>query len=373
MKLNLTFLVPLFLILFVAHCVDPDPEVKKNTVDGLGLEAKTTLNPKVTSNDKLDTSGSTLKPKRAEPVKKAEVSNDIQKEQNEVVDNSKGVPSKLLTDKETGNVQTGSKDKVLVDDAEKKGKIDKGSELKNVPKEDSLSLGRKGSFRGELCDSSFKCTIGDGENHGLIACLSVPGDESTEVSLLIQNKGKGLLDVDISAPDFVRLDKSKIQIQENDDQKVMVSIGDGKTGKFITLKTGEGSCSLDLMDFLTHNPMKKSNHTPQLTYTNLFRRTPFLGLISLAFVLVIVSVLVCVTYQRRRFLNNGTKYQKLDAELPVSGGPKIDFNQKDGWDDNWGDDWDDVEAPSTPSMPLTPSISSAGVSSRRVNKDAWKD
>ncbi|KAK1409031.1 hypothetical protein QVD17_41288 [Tagetes erecta] len=59
--------------------------------------------------------------------------------------------------------------------------------------------------------------------------------------------------------------------------------------------------------------------------------------------------------------------------LPVSGEPKIDFDQKDGWDDNWGDDWDDVEAPSTPSMPLTPSISSAGVSSRRVNKDAWKD
>ncbi|XP_071703492.1 uncharacterized protein [Rutidosis leptorrhynchoides] len=153
----------------------------------------------------------------------------------------------------------------------------------------------------------------------------------------------------------------------------MVSIGDGKTEKLITLKTNEGSCSLDFIDFLTHNPMKKSNRTPQLTYTNLFRRTPFLGLISLAFVLVLVSVLVCVTYQRRRFLNNGAKYQKLDAELPVSGGPKIDFNEKDGWDDNWGDDWDDVEAPSTPSMPLTPSISSAGVSSRRVNKDAWKD
>lgn len=155
----------------------------------------------------------------------------------------------------------------------------------------------------------------------------------------------------------------------------MVSIGEGKPNKFITLKTLSGSCNLDFMDFLTHNPMKKSNYISPLTYTNLFRRAPFLGVISLAFLLVIVSVVVCVTYQKRRFINNGTKYQKLDAELAVSGGPgtKIDFDQKDGWNDNWSDDWGDVEAPNTPSMPLTQSISSAGVSSRRVNKDAWKD
>ncbi|GKB76749.1 hypothetical protein Tco_0943644, partial [Tanacetum coccineum] len=141
----------------------------------------------------------------------------------------------------------------------------------------------------------------------------------TEVSLLIQNKGKGLLDVDISAPDFIRLDKTKVQIQENDDQKVMVSIGDGRREKDITLKTSEGIVGL--------------------TY---------------AF----------VNYRQ----NKGAKYQKLDAELPVSGGPKLDFDQKDGWNDNWSDDWgDDVEAPHTPSMPLTPSISSAGVSSRRGN------
>ncbi|XP_076957504.1 uncharacterized protein LOC143633004 [Bidens hawaiensis] len=220
---------------------------------------------------------------------------------------------------------------------------------------------RKGSFRGELCDSSFKCTIGNGGDHEMIACLSVPGDESTLVSLLIQNKGKGPLDVDISAPDFVRLDKAKVQIRENDDEKVMVSIGDGKTEKLITLKTHEGSCRLDFMDFLTHNPIKKSNNVSQLTYTNLFKRTPILGILSLALILVIVSVVVCVTYQKRRFVNSGTKYQKLDAEIPVSGGPKVDFDQKDGWDDTWSDDWGDVEAPSTPSMPLTPSISSAGV------------
>ncbi|KAI3787565.1 hypothetical protein L1987_42129 [Smallanthus sonchifolius] len=372
MKLNLTLLVALFLISVVVHCADPDPEVKKNTLDDLGSETRIKSEPKVSLNEKSTTSGSSLesKPVDPEPLKKDKVPNDVQ---NVNVDKTKSVPSKQLVDKEDGNVQKGLKDKDSVDKVEKKGKADEVSGSKDVPKEENLSSMRKGSFRGEQCDSSFKCTIGNDESRGMVACLSVPGDESTEVSLLIQNKGKGLLDVDITSPDFVHLDKTKVVIQENDDQKVMVSIGDGKTEKFITLKTREGSCNLDFMDFLTHNPMKKSNYMSQLTYTNLFRRTPFLGLLSLALILVIVSVVVCVTYQKRRFVNNGAKYQKLDAELPVSGGPKVDFDQKDGWDDSWSDDWDDVEAPNTPSMPLTPSISSAGVSSRRINKDAWKD
>ncbi|KAI7730915.1 hypothetical protein M8C21_013337 [Ambrosia artemisiifolia] len=359
MKLNSTVLIALFLISAVVQSASSDPEVnKKNAQDGLGTEARTKAEPKVGLNGKSSTtSGANLesKPVDLDPSKKEKVLNDVK-------------DGKKLGDKENG-----LKDKDLVDNVGKKMGTDEGSGAKEVRKEDKLPSVRKGSFRGEQCDSSFKCTIGNGESHGMIACLSVPGDESTQVSLIIQNKGKGLLDVNISAPDFVRLDKPKVTIQENDDEKVMVSIGEGKTEKLITLKTSGGSCSLDFMDFLTHNPMKKSNYMSQLTYTSLFRRTPFLGLLSLALILVIVSVVVCITYQKRRFVNNGSKYQKLDAELPVSGGPKIDFDQKDGWDDNWSDDWGDVEAPSTPSMPLTPSISSAGVSSRRVNKDAWKD
>nr|XP_043606640.1 uncharacterized protein LOC122578687 [Erigeron canadensis] len=360
MKLtNLTLLVALFLILVItAHSADPvDPQVKekKSTVD----ETSKTTNPETKLNEKP---GSNLETKKTDPLEKAKVSsNDIGK------GNVDKATSQELGGDESGKVKTGSNDKGLAD---KKSKAD---EEKNALKEESSSSARKGSFQGELCDSAFKCTIDDGKNHGMVACLSVPGDESTEVSLLIQNKGKGLLDVDIKAPDLVRLDKSKVQIQENENEKVTVSIGSGKTEKHITLKTSKGSCSLDFINFLTHNPTKKSNYMPQLTYTSLFRRTPFIGLVSLALLLVTVSVLVCVTYQRRRLVNNGIKYQKLDTELPVSARPNIDFDQKDGWDDTWSDDWGDVEAPSTPSMPLTPSISSAGVSSRRINKDAWKD
>ena len=44
--------------------------------------------------------------------------------------------------------------------------------------------------------------------------------DSPQLSLLIQNKGKGPLTVKISAPDFVHLEKSEVQLQEKEDKKV---------------------------------------------------------------------------------------------------------------------------------------------------------
>ena len=44
--------------------------------------------------------------------------------------------------------------------------------------------------------------------------------ESPDLSLLIQNQGNGPLSVTISAPDFVQLEKTKVQLQEKEDSKV---------------------------------------------------------------------------------------------------------------------------------------------------------
>lgn len=60
-------------------------------------------------------------------------------------------------------------------------------------------------------------------------------------------------------------------------------------------------------------------------------------------------------------------------ELPVVSDTKREADSNDGWDNSWDDDWDDEEAPKTPSMPVTPSLSSKGMSSRRINKEGWKD
>lgn len=157
--------------------------MKKNPNDGLGSETTTTTSnpkPKVSLNEKSSASGSNLESKQADPLEKPKVSNDIQ---NLTVDKAKikSVPSKPLGDKEAGNVQKDSKDKEVVDDVDKKTKAYKGEEeFKKVPKEDNLA-----SMRIGQCDSSFKCTIGnDDKNHGMVACLSVPGDGMYNVLLL---------------------------------------------------------------------------------------------------------------------------------------------------------------------------------------------
>lgn len=59
-------------------------------------------------------------------------------------------------------------------------------------------------------------------------------------------------------------------------------------------------------------------------------------------------------------------------ELPVSLGGKAVADNNDGWENSWDDNWDD-ETPHTPSLPVTPSLSSKGLASRRLNKDGWKD
>lgn len=70
-------------------------------------------------------------------------------------------------------------------------------------------------------------------------------------------------------------------------------------------------------------------------------------------------------------------------ELPVSNNALVTKTDEetgdDGWNNNWGDDWDDEngdgdeEQPNTPVLPLTPSVSSRGLASRRLSKEGWKD
>lgn len=49
--------------------------------------------------------------------------------------------------------------------------------------------------------------------------LLFPG---AQYSLLVQNKGKKPLTVTISAPDFVQLEKTQLQLQEKQDEKVFL-------------------------------------------------------------------------------------------------------------------------------------------------------
>lgn len=54
-------------------------------------------------------------------------------------------------------------------------------------------------------------------------CLVSYLPDSPDLSLLIQNKGNGPLNVTISAPIFVQLEKRNIQLQQKEDIKVHIT------------------------------------------------------------------------------------------------------------------------------------------------------
>ncbi|KAJ6705433.1 DENTIN SIALOPHOSPHOPROTEIN-LIKE ISOFORM X1 [Salix purpurea] len=276
---------------------------------------------------------------------------------------------------------------------------------------------RKEGPRVEECDQSNRCT--DEENK-LVACLRVPGNESPDLSLFIQNKGKGPLRVTISAPDFVQLGETNIQLKEKEDQKghfyscwyteidvstsltvdrtvlgfkpreilavhcipslvamsskVKVSITRAGSKKSIVLRAGNGRCELDITDTIAHYFGKEIDKSHKSTdIINFMSRTSTIVVLSFAALLILASGWMCIGFRRKHPSNNSSKYQRLEMELPVSGEVKTESATNEGWDNSWGDDWDDEEAPKTPSLPLTPSLSSKGLASRRLSKEGWKD
>ncbi|KAK2664269.1 hypothetical protein Ddye_002843 [Dipteronia dyeriana] len=248
---------------------------------------------------------------------------------------------------------------------------------KDVHKEsgnvEDLDPSRKEGTQIEECDSSNKCMDKDEK---FVACLRVPGNDSPDLSLLILNKAKGSLTVRISAPDYVWLEKTKVQLPEKDGKTLKVTVKNNRgTGNLIILKAGTGKCSLDFKDLIGQNAGKESNNSLQPAYFNFLSQKPIIAFASFAALLVVASVCMCIiTFRRRQLSDSPSKYQRLDMELPVPNAGKSDPNtNNDGWDNSWTDDWDDEEAHMTPTLPVTPSLSSKGLAPRRLNKEGWKD
>ncbi|GAV65779.1 hypothetical protein CFOL_v3_09293 [Cephalotus follicularis] len=267
-----------------------------------------------------------------------------------------------------------SKESKVKEGDDKKGKSDDGLKAKEVPKEKGnegyAETERKEGSRGEECGSSNKCI--DEENK-FVACLRVPGNDSPDLSLLIQNKGKGPLSITISAPDFVKLEETKVELQEKEDKKVKVSVENGGPDNLITLTAGNGHCSLDFRDLIVHNSEEESDNSLKLTYLSILSQKSTIALLSFAALFALATGWMYISFRRRQLSKNSSNYQRLDMELPVSGGGKSESNINEGWNNNWDDDWEDEEAPKTPSMPVTPSLSSKGLAPRRLNKEGWKD
>ncbi|KAK1286533.1 hypothetical protein QJS10_CPB20g02026 [Acorus calamus] len=229
---------------------------------------------------------------------------------------------------------------------------------------DSEMKGSDPVKKREECEGLSGCSV---EKSELVACLRATGDELSELSLLIQNKGKDSISVNISAPDSIVLEKGRVNIPKEEDKKVTVSLKDGVNDTVITLTTKHGHCDINFQDMISDAKKVIIDSTQSKGTTFLTRST-----IIYVFLIVILVAGVAWAYawfrQKHRH-GSGFGYQKLENELPVSVGWKAK-SESDGWDDNWGDGWDEEEAPMTPSKPVA-NLSSKGLASRRSNKDGW--
>ncbi|CAK9324825.1 unnamed protein product [Citrullus colocynthis] len=367
-----------FLVLLICYSTRVDSKVEDSANNG--LDSKTVSK----ANDASKDTGSNKDLNSVSAGKEKKYEHQVSVSKGGVTSNGdkikKDPQSKTVSEEGANKVK---KDGGLSEEGRNKGEKEKGKPVDNtVSKEASKSSGkgesestvssaskRKDGPSGEDCDSSNKCTD---EGNKLVACLRVPGNDSPQLSLLIQNQGTGPLTVKISAPNFVHLEKSEVQLQEKEDKKVKVSIGDGGDGNAIVLTAGSGRCSLDFRDLIAHNNAKDSDNVPKSSRFSYLTKPHIIAIVAFAVILTIAAASVFISIRRKKFVSSNSKYQRLDMELPVSNGGKSIADNNDGWENSWDDNWDD-ETPHTPSLPVTPSLSSKGLASRRLNKEGWKD
>ncbi|WCJ26501.1 hypothetical protein M5689_008312 [Euphorbia peplus] len=376
MEKSRAFYVGLVLLLLAVDCCFLD--LKVNVLVKADSEDPKTNKKKGSTEQTSVSNSNTVSGSNTADKEKKNTASQLTKSEEKIHDNVDGKENNGSNNNEdkNGSKKTGNVENEITKSKEKKkpeAESD-GHEKKNImPKEKSKEADSDVSVKDshvEDCDPSNKCI--DDENK-FFACLRVPGNGDLQYSLLVQNKVKKPLVVAISAPDFVKLEKTEIQLLPEANQKVEVSITKGGSENLILLKAGNGHCNLDIKHLLPENADNLVN-PEKSSYVNFISRPRTIIVLSFAALLVLAAGCAFISFRKKQLsAASGVKYRRLDPDLPVSGGVKAEPENNEGWDNSWGDDWDDEEAPKTPSMPLTPSLSSKGLASRRLTKEAWKD
>eukprot|EP01018_Ginkgo_biloba_P004444 Gb_06758 [translate_table: standard] len=225
----------------------------------------------------------------------------------------------------------------------------------------------------EVCDEVHSCT----DKKKMIACLRAPGNEMQELSLLIQNKGDDVLNVNITAPKFLKANPISLTLEKLESKTVQVVMLDqvAKTSSFskIVIDAGHGECILDVPNQSLHF-LNKQRFFEGFSYSAII--TPMFGVYLLLFtVLAIGGTWMCCKFRGKRRHGDGIRYQEVEMNLPesnipISVGGKTEAENADGWDEVWDDSWEDTEAARSSSRPFQ-SLSSKGLAARRSNKDGW--
>ncbi|XP_022737227.1 uncharacterized protein LOC111290102 [Durio zibethinus] len=271
-------------------------------------------------------------------------------------------------DEHKGREQSNVEAKGKTDGEEKENSEDVTKDKDNA--QDSVTtrsppttMGNNG-FRFEECDSSNIMCMD--KNKRFAAGLLVPGNESPHPALLIQNKGKGPLSIKISAPAFVQLEETDVELQKKQDKKVKVYITNSGTENLIILRDGSGKCSLDFKDLIVHNSAE-----PYVSFLSKTLTTVFLFVATTP---TLTSGWMCMSFRRIVLTRSGLKYQRLTCScLYLAGQKQSQMITMDWIRAEVIIDWYDKKAPMTPLMPVTRSLSSLDLPSRPLSKEGCKD
>jgi hypothetical protein len=209
----------------------------------------------------------------------------------------------------------------------------------------------------------------------VIAKLSRVGPKNgpQDFTLTVENAGKSKMDVTIRASDGWKATPGVMALPKQQNESVAITVTDIEAAKHvakITISWSDGDCYVDVpaQVFADHSSFS-------LEFLNAPGAFALLLGGSLVFLLVLgaAGVWGCMSWRARaRHGTTETKYQELEMALPATNDKQEDepSPSADGWDEVWeDDDWQDSEAGRTSSSALT--LSSAGLNSRRANKDGW--
>lgn len=209
----------------------------------------------------------------------------------------------------------------------------------------------------------------------VIARLSSVGSKNGphDYTLTVENAGKAKLDVTIRTSDGWKATPGVMALPKEQKESVTITATDIEAAKHaakITISWSDGDCYVDV-------PAQAfaENSSFSLEFLNAPGAFALLLGGSLVFLLVLgaAGVWGCMSWRARaRHGTTETKYQELEMALPATNDKQEDepSPSADGWDEVWeDDDWQDSEAGRTSSSALT--LSSAGLNSRRANKDGW--
>ncbi|KAK1265392.1 hypothetical protein QJS04_geneDACA017005 [Acorus gramineus] len=210
------------------------------------------------------------------------------------------------------------------------------------------------SHIGDCGASDYMCS-----NGSLVACVQ-------NGELLIQNKGKDVLDVNIAE---VASQNTTVKCQVAGHQaKKMPIKSDISALKKIVLTTKNENCTITVSSptWIDRIPNYATMHM-----------TPIYGAYAIFLIIMVGGgTWACCKFKRRcRRADCGVPYQELEMGMPQPTSTHNGTATSDNWDQGWDDDWEDDNKPAGGALDKrhAGSVSANGLASRSTSKEGWDD